>query len=415
MKKTGFHFLFLLIFLFSFCATSLFSIVPKSDLSPISRQNLEPEKKCHSQNRKSLIVFLVVDYESARVIFYREYNPAIGRWLTPDPAGYVDGMNLYRYYAGVNGVDVLGLGDATRLQLSQGLFDGLFNIEWGNRAKQGNANAILYRSEVGQALGGYKSILGGGMALHNWLRLKGGTGATETEKINITTLIRDVHSKALKDLCWTAAKAPVNGALSVLSFSSQAGLRKASGYMMLIMNMLDSTNPEAEALKYLMGNLQGKVLDKFFGADFSVFKKSVDKILGGPVDNMTDSVLNKIEKKLKKKNVSERLTKAVKKLFESVKIHRIPQWQKYSKLHPQRWWNKKKYFDAKRGAVIIYNKKTDVVISVVGQSTGPNSEYYRQLVLMYGVKGKGSNPGFYDDSSPFGKLKVWFDVSLWRK
>ena len=42
---------------------------------------------------------------------YREYNPAIGRWLTPDPAGYVDGMNLYRYYAGVNGVDVLGLAE----------------------------------------------------------------------------------------------------------------------------------------------------------------------------------------------------------------------------------------------------------------------------------------------------------------
>ena len=109
MKKTGFHFLFLLVFLFSFCATSLFSIVPKRDLSPVSRQNLEPEKKCHSQNRESIIVFIVVDYESARVIFYREYNPEIGRWLTPDPAGYVDGMNLYRYYAGVNGVDPLGL------------------------------------------------------------------------------------------------------------------------------------------------------------------------------------------------------------------------------------------------------------------------------------------------------------------
>jgi hypothetical protein len=40
---------------------------------------------------------------------YREYNPSLGRWLTPDPAGYQDGQNLYCYYPNVNGVDVLGL------------------------------------------------------------------------------------------------------------------------------------------------------------------------------------------------------------------------------------------------------------------------------------------------------------------
>jgi RHS repeat-associated protein len=40
---------------------------------------------------------------------YREYNPNMGRWLTPDPAGYQDGQNLYCYYPNVNGVDVLGL------------------------------------------------------------------------------------------------------------------------------------------------------------------------------------------------------------------------------------------------------------------------------------------------------------------
>ncbi|MFH1024680.1 MAG: RHS repeat-associated core domain-containing protein [Planctomycetota bacterium] len=40
---------------------------------------------------------------------YREYNPEMGRWLTPDPAGYRDGQNLYAYYPGPNGVDPLGL------------------------------------------------------------------------------------------------------------------------------------------------------------------------------------------------------------------------------------------------------------------------------------------------------------------
>jgi len=40
---------------------------------------------------------------------YRLYDPQHVRWLTPDPAGYRDGQNLYRFYAGPNGVDVLGL------------------------------------------------------------------------------------------------------------------------------------------------------------------------------------------------------------------------------------------------------------------------------------------------------------------
>jgi|GEM_PF-6340344 len=39
---------------------------------------------------------------------YRLYDPQHVRWLTPDPAGYRDGQNLYRFYAGPNGVDVLG-------------------------------------------------------------------------------------------------------------------------------------------------------------------------------------------------------------------------------------------------------------------------------------------------------------------
>jgi len=42
---------------------------------------------------------------------YRLYDPQHVRWLTPDPAGYRDGQNLYRFYAGPNGVDPLGLMD----------------------------------------------------------------------------------------------------------------------------------------------------------------------------------------------------------------------------------------------------------------------------------------------------------------
>lgn len=39
---------------------------------------------------------------------YRILNPNHARWLTPDPAGYVDGQNLYRFYGGPNSVDPLG-------------------------------------------------------------------------------------------------------------------------------------------------------------------------------------------------------------------------------------------------------------------------------------------------------------------
>jgi|GEM_PF-7068527 len=45
---------------------------------------------------------------------YRLYDPQHVRWLTPDPAGYRDGQNLYRFYAGPNGVDVLGLDEEIR-------------------------------------------------------------------------------------------------------------------------------------------------------------------------------------------------------------------------------------------------------------------------------------------------------------
>ncbi len=40
---------------------------------------------------------------------YREYDPVHARWLSEDPAGYADGLNLYNAYMGVNGIDPLGL------------------------------------------------------------------------------------------------------------------------------------------------------------------------------------------------------------------------------------------------------------------------------------------------------------------
>jgi len=41
---------------------------------------------------------------------YRYYSPVASRWLTRDPLGYVDGMNMYAYVRGnpVMGVDPMG-------------------------------------------------------------------------------------------------------------------------------------------------------------------------------------------------------------------------------------------------------------------------------------------------------------------
>jgi hypothetical protein len=40
---------------------------------------------------------------------YRDYDPIHNRWLSEDPAGYMDGLNLYVAYMGMDGRDPLGL------------------------------------------------------------------------------------------------------------------------------------------------------------------------------------------------------------------------------------------------------------------------------------------------------------------
>ena len=40
---------------------------------------------------------------------FRDYDPLHARWLSEDPAGYPDGLNLLNAYFDVNGLDPLGL------------------------------------------------------------------------------------------------------------------------------------------------------------------------------------------------------------------------------------------------------------------------------------------------------------------
>jgi RHS repeat-associated protein len=49
------------------------------------------------------------DYTGKYHAHHRDYSPIHARWLSEDPAGYADGMNLYAAYMGVNGRDPSGL------------------------------------------------------------------------------------------------------------------------------------------------------------------------------------------------------------------------------------------------------------------------------------------------------------------
>jgi hypothetical protein len=66
---------------------------------------------------------------------YRDYDWRTHRWDREDPAGYVDGLNLYAAYFDVNGVDPDGLSAKTEIKP---IFDKNFNVvryeaEWKSR------------------------------------------------------------------------------------------------------------------------------------------------------------------------------------------------------------------------------------------------------------------------------------------
>lgn len=63
---------------------------------------------------------------------YRDYDPLHARWLTEDPAGYRDGLNLYAAYMGVNWIDLLGLGRGRDnlneiCEIEKGIYEGIFD------------------------------------------------------------------------------------------------------------------------------------------------------------------------------------------------------------------------------------------------------------------------------------------------
>ena len=77
--------------------------------------NTHPDNAAYNLGRSEYIPFGYLGMYRDRFTgkyhtHFREYDPLHARWLSEDPAGYADGLNLYNAYMGVNGIDPLGLG-----------------------------------------------------------------------------------------------------------------------------------------------------------------------------------------------------------------------------------------------------------------------------------------------------------------
>jgi RHS repeat-associated protein len=69
------------------------------------KKPISPWRFCSKRSEKGLVYF-----------GRRFYDPSLGRWLTPDPAGFVDGLNLYLYVLNspINRLDLYGLFEEMR-------------------------------------------------------------------------------------------------------------------------------------------------------------------------------------------------------------------------------------------------------------------------------------------------------------
>ena len=82
---------------------------------PVSSSwNTHPDNAAYNLSRSEYIPFGYLGMYRDRFTgkyhtHFREYDPLHARWLSEDPAGYADGLNLYNAYMGVNGIDPLGL------------------------------------------------------------------------------------------------------------------------------------------------------------------------------------------------------------------------------------------------------------------------------------------------------------------
>ena len=112
--------------------------------------NTHPDNAAYNLGRSEYIPFGYLGMYRDRFTgkyhtHFREYDPLHARWLSEDPAGYADGLNLYNAYMGVNGIDPLGLGLFGQLMT----WVGTGGQCWPESEMAGD---MMYLEEAGQGL-----------------------------------------------------------------------------------------------------------------------------------------------------------------------------------------------------------------------------------------------------------------------
>ena len=103
------------------------------------------------------------DYTGKYHAHHRDYSPIHARWLSEDPAGYADGMNLYAAYMGVNGRDPSGLNTEVQYDvIGKAVYvgahlDGLM-VPFGFETAQFNFQpfSMQFDADLNEGRGGYR-------------------------------------------------------------------------------------------------------------------------------------------------------------------------------------------------------------------------------------------------------------------
>jgi hypothetical protein len=278
---------------------------------------------------------------------------------------------------GVNGTDVLGL-----------------------KARKKYVIRGLHQTYEGAGISKPQEVYGFNVPV---LDAMGGLDIRFEDKIPVAELIQTARGQFFKEDLKKAVKQAIETPLMIASIANAGRkgvvvtLTKSANLIMQVINVLQSDNPDLEILKYVIGNGQGKILDKFFGDEYIMFSETINQILTKKESEITDDTLKRIRGELGE-------------LFDGVEIWKSPQFRKRSFLGiPLRTRNNKV------DVTIIYNKKTDVVITAVGCSTMEDRYMFNRIISIYGIHGKDagrSKEGYYDENHPFGNMQAWYELDL---
>ena len=189
---------------------------------------------------------------------YRDYDPFHGRWLSEDPMGMMDGMNLYAAYMGPNGIDPEGGAIVSGTLAAIGIYTAV-------QASFAAAETVV---EYGmhRAMGSEGDFLGGSTFLKNF-------------GINMAT--GGIGGKA--KLSWKFANASLANQ-GVKSFGYRFGLEVAaeSAYDVHFRGQSAGSSLAINTI----GGIAGEGIARLIGAGFNSAKNAIKR----SIDDITDGI-----------------------------------------------------------------------------------------------------------------------------